>query len=220
LLANVDNPLEDTRVKLYYSPGACSLSPHIVAKEAGIPLTLVKVNTKTKTIKAEGDFWAVNPKGYVPALELDNGEILTEGPAIVQYLADLRPASKLAAENGSFARVRLQEALSYLTSEIHKSYSPLFKPDVSAAVREERIAYLRKRYALIEQQLEGRQYLFGDEFTAADAYLFVLTNWARSLKIDLSEFPNLLAFQKRVGSRRAVLEALRDEGLIKEAKVA
>ncbi len=207
-------------MKLYYSPGACSLSPHIVANEAGIPLDLVKVDTKSKTIAREGDYWDVNPKGYVPALELDDGEVLTEGPAIVQYLADRAPQAELAPANGSFERVRLQETLNYLTSEIHKSYSPLFRPDVLPAVREERLAYLTKRYALIEKQLEGRKYLSGDRFTVADAYLFTLTRWARAVKLDLSGFPNLEAFQKRVGSRKAVLEALRAEGLITDSKAA
>jgi glutathione S-transferase len=207
-------------MKLYFSPGACSLSPHIVATEAGIPLELVKVDTGTKAIHREGDYWDVNPKGYVPALELDDGEVLTEGPAIVQYLADTRPAAGLAPANGTFARVRLQEMLNYITSEIHKSYSPLFRPDVLAAVREERLAYLKKRYALLEKRLAGRQYLFGGQFTVADAYLFVVTNWARGVKLDLAEFPNLQAFQKRVGSRKAVLRAMRAEGLIPDVKAA
>ncbi len=207
-------------MKLYYSPGACSLSPHIVANEAGLPLELVKVDMKTKTIAREGDFRDVNPKGYVPALALADGAVLTEGPAIVQYLADLAPAAALAPANGSFARVRLQETLNYLTSEIHKSYSPLFKPDVLPAVREERLAYLTQRYALVEKQLEGRKYLFGDGFTVADAYLFTLTRWARAVKLDLSGFPNVEAFQERVGSRKAVVEAMRAEGLIPDSKAA
>jgi glutathione S-transferase len=207
-------------MKLYFSPGACSLSPHIVANEAGVPLTLVKVDTKTKTIARDGDFWEINPKGYVPALELDDGQVLTEGPAIVQYLADLVPAAGLAPANGSFERVRLQETLNYLTSEIHKAYSPLFKDDVLPVVREERLEYLKRRYALIEKQLEGRSYLFGDRFTVADAYLFTLTRWARAVKLDLSGFANLEAFQKRVGSRKAVLAALRAEGLIADSKAA
>jgi glutathione S-transferase len=204
-------------MKLYFSPGACSLSPHIVASEAGIPLELVKVDVKTKTVVREGDYWDVNPKGYVPALELDDGELLTEGPAIVQYLADLAPATGLAPANGTFARVRLQEMLNYITSELHKTYSPLFNPELAPVVREERLAYLRKRYALLEKRLEGRKHLFGDGFTVADAYLFVITNWARGVKFDLSDFPNLQAFQKRVGSRKAVLKAMRAEGLIKDA---
>ena len=207
-------------MKLYFAPGACSLSPHIVAAEAGIPLDLVKVDVATKTVARDGDFWDVNPKGYVPALVLDDGAVLTEGPAIVQYLADLAPAAALAPANGSFERVRLQEMLNYLTSEIHKSYSPLFKADVLPAVREERLAYLTKRYAIIEQQLEGRKYLSGDHFTVADAYLFTLTRWARAVKLDLSGFPNLEAFQKRVGNRKAVIEAMRAEGLIPDSKAA
>jgi glutathione S-transferase len=204
-------------MKLYYAPGACSLAPHIVANEAGIPLELVKVDTKTKTIAREGDYWEVNPKGYVPALELDNGEVLTEGPAILQFLADRTPASQLAPANGSFERVRLQEMLNYITSELHKTYSPLFKPDVLPTVREERLDYLRKRYALLERMLDGRKYLFGDRFTVADAYLFAVTNWARSVQLDLTEFANLRAFQKRVGGRKAVLQTMRAEGLIKDA---
>jgi glutathione S-transferase len=207
-------------MKLYYSPGACSLSPHIVANEAGIPLELAKVDVQSKTIAREGDYWHVNPKGYVPALELEDGQVLTEGPAIVQFLADRAPNSGLAPANGTFERVRLQEILNYLTSEIHKSYSPLFRPDVLPAVREERLAYLAKRYALVDKQLEGRRYLLGDRFTVADAYLFTLTRWARAVKLDLSGFPNLEAFQKRVGSRKAVLEAMRAEGLIPDSKAA
>ena len=207
-------------MKLFYSPGACSLSPHIVAQEAGIDLELVKVDTKTKTIAAEGDFWAINPKGYVPAIELDNGEVLTEGPAIVQYLADLKPDSKLAPANGTWARTRLQETLNYITSEIHKSYSPLFNPKTPEDVRTERKEYLRRRYALLDKQLEGRKYLFGDQFTVADAYLFVVTNWARGTKVDLSEFTNLQAFQQRVAARPAVRAAMQAEGLIPAEKAA
>ena len=202
-------------MKLYYAPGACSLSPHIVATEAGIPLALVKVDTKSKTVVTEGDYLAVNPKGSVPALELDNGEILTEGPAIVQYLADLKPESRLAPPNGTLPRYRLQEMLNYITSEIHKSYSPLFNPPVLPQVREERAAYLRKRYALLDKQLAGRKYLFGDQFTVADAYLFVVTRWAAAVKVDLSDYGNVQAFQKSVGARPAVQDAMKAEGLIK-----
>ena len=207
-------------MKLFYSPGACSLSPHIVAQEAGIDLQLVKVDTKTKTIATDGDYWAINPKGYVPAIEAENGEVLTEGPAIVQYLADLRPGSNLAPANGTWARTRLQETLNYITSEIHKSYSPLFNPKTPEEVRTERKEYLRKRYALLDKQLEGRNYLFGDQFTIADAYLFVVTNWARGVKLDLSDFTNLLAFQERVAARPAVQAAMRVEGLIQADKAA
>ena len=206
-------------MKLYYSPGACSLSPHIVASEAGIPLELVKVNTKTKTVNGDGDYLAINPKGSVPALELDNGEILTEGPAIVQFLADLKPESGLAPANGTLPRYRLQETLNYITSEIHKSYSPLFNPKTTDDVRRERGEYLQRRYALLDKQLEGRKYLFGEQFTVADAYLFVVTNWASIVKIDLSGYANIQAFQKTVAARPAVQAAMKAEGLIKD-KVA
>jgi glutathione S-transferase len=200
-------------MKLFYSPGACSLSPNIVAREAGIELRLQKVDTKTKTVAVEGDFWAINPKGYVPALELDNGEILTEGPAIVQYLADLKPESRLAPSAGTLERYRLQEMLGYLNSEIHKTYSPLFRPTTAPEVRAERLEYLRKRYDLIDQRLEGRQYLFGDTFTVADAYLFTLTRWAGAVKLDLSGFTHLQEFQARVAARPAVKAAMGAEGL-------
>ena len=155
-------------MKLYYSPGACSLAPHIVAHEAGIPLTLEKVDTKTKLTAGGVDFTTINPKGYVPALELDNGELLTEGPVISQYLADLKPESGLAPPNGTLARYRLQETLGYINSEIHKSFSPLFNPAVSPEVRQDRIDYLRKRFGLIERMLGNSPWLTGDSFTVAD----------------------------------------------------
>ena len=198
-------------MKLYYSPGACSLSPNIVAHEAGIPLELVKVDTKAKTLAGGGDYWKVNPKGYVPALEISPGEVLTEGPAIVQYLADQKPQSGLAAANGTLERYRQQEMLGYINSEIHKSYSPLFSPDTPQQAKDERHAYLKKRYALLDQQLAGRDYLFGDKFTVADAYLFTVTNWAGYVKLDLSGLGNLAAFQKRVAARPAVQAAMQAE---------
>ena len=202
-------------MKLFYASGACSLSPHIVAHEAGIPLELQKVDLKSKAMRTEGDYLAVNPKGYVPALELDNGELLTEGPVIVQYLADLKPESQLAPPPSSFARYRLQEMLGYINSELHKSYSPLFNPATPAETRAERQAYLLRRYTVVEKQLQGRAYLFGDRFSVADAYLFTVTNWARMVKVDLSQFPNVLAFQERAAVRPAVQAAMRAEGLIK-----
>jgi glutathione S-transferase len=207
-------------MKLYYTPGTCALAPHIVALEAGIPLELVKVDLKSKTVRNVGDFWAINPKGYVPALELDDGERLTEGPAIMQYLADLKPASRLAPGNGTFARVRLQEMLNYITAEIHKTYSPLFSPDVLPQVRDDRLAYLRKRYAYLENLLEGRNYLLGEQISIADFYHFTVTRWARGVKLDLSEFPRLEGLQKRIGSRKSALQAMREEGLIPEDKAA
>jgi glutathione S-transferase len=201
-------------MRLFYASGACSLSPHIVAREAGIEVVLQKVDLKTKTIATEGDFLAINPKGSVPALELDNGEILTEGPTIVQYLADLKPQSGLAPPSGTMARYRLQEMLGYINSELHKSYSPLFRPETPPQTRSERQEYSIRRYALPDKQLEGRQYLFGDTFTVADAYLFTVTSWAQHVKLDLSQFANLQAFQRRVAARPAVQAAMKAEGLI------
>jgi glutathione S-transferase len=204
-------------MKLYYSPGACSLSPHIVAHEIGLPLTLERVDGKAKRTETGRDFWQINPKGYVPALELDNGELLTEGPAIVQYLADQKGDAKLAPPNGTLARSRLQEMLGYINSEIHKSYSPLFKDDTPEVTRAERKAYLARRYELIEKILAKQSWLLGEQFTVADAYLFTVTRWAEFVKLDLSAFPALLAFQARVAARPAVQAAMTSEGLIKKA---
>ena len=204
-------------MKLYYTSGACSLSPHIVALEAGITLPLEKIDGKAKRTENGDDFWQINPKGYVPALRLDDGELLTEGPAIVQYLADLKPESGLAPANGTLARYRLQEMLGYINSELHKSYSPLFKPDTPEVTRAERKDYLLRRYQLIEDALSKQPWLLGDHFTAADAYLFTVTNWAKHVDLDLSGLPALLAFQKRVAERPAVQKAMQEEGLIKAA---
>jgi glutathione S-transferase len=201
-------------MKLYYSPGACSLAPHIVAHEVGIPLELVRVDTKSHQTAGGEDFYAINPKGYVPALKLDDGSILTEGPVVAQFLADRKPDAKVMPAPGSLERYRIQEMMGYINSEIHKTYSPLFGK-ISPEAREERVAYLLKRYTLVEKHLEGREWLVGDSFSPADAYLFTVTNWAGYLKIDLSAFPNLLAFQKRVGARPAVQAAMKAEGLLK-----
>lgn len=201
-------------MKLYYSPGACSLSPHIVASELGIALELEKVDTKTKLTETGANFVEINPKGYVPALVLDNGDVLTEGPAIVQYLADLKPEANLIPANGTLPRYHLQSMLGYINSEIHKNYSPLFNPNTTAEARTEKSDYLRKRYALLETRLTNQDFLFGDQFTVADSYLFVVTNWANYLKLDLSGFPALMAFQKRVASRPGVQTAMRAEKLI------
>jgi glutathione S-transferase len=204
-------------MKLYYSPGACSLSPNIVAREAGIALDLVKVDLGAKKIAVDGDYLALNPKGYVPALQLEDGSILTEGPAIVQYLGDRKPESGLVPANGTPERYRMQEMLGYINSEIHKAYSPLFNQETPAATVEDRKAHLKKRYKLLDDRLAGRQYLFGDKFSAADAYLFTVTNWAGYVKLDLSEYANLTAFQKRVSARPAVQEAMRAEKQEKQA---
>jgi glutathione S-transferase len=201
-------------MKLYYAPGACSLSPHIVAREAGIDLELEKVDTKSHTYNGGSDFYKVNPKGYVPALEIGAGEVLTEGPAIVQYLGDQKPQSGIVPPAGSSERYRLQEMLGYINSEIHKTYSPLFgKP--SDEVAHERREYLKKRYAYLEGVLATQQYLVGNKFSAADAYLFTVTNWSKYVNLDLSGYPNLQEFQKRVAARPAVQQAMKEEGLVK-----
>ncbi|WP_437746534.1 glutathione transferase GstA [Sorangium sp. So ce302] len=200
-------------MKLYFSPGACSLSPHVVAREVGIELTLDKVDLASKKTSSGRDFSAINPKGYIPALELDGGEVLTEGPAIVQYLADQKPEAKLVPPPGTMARYRVQEMLGYINSELHKTYSPLFNPKTSPEQRQERGEYLRKRYGVIEAALAKGPYLFGEQFTVADAYLFTVTNWSNFVKLDLSALPNLLAYQRRVAARPAVQGAMRAEGL-------
>jgi glutathione S-transferase len=202
-------------MKLYYAPGACSLSPHIVAHEADIELDLEKVDLKSKKTASGKDFLTINPKGYVPALELDNGQVLTEGPAIVQYLADQKPNAGLAPPNGTLERYRLQEMLAFISSEIHKTYGPLFNPQVSPEVREERLEYLRKRFGFIDKALAGKSFLLGERFSVADAYLFVMVRWADYMKLDLSSFGNIKAFQQRAAGRPAVQAALKAEGLLK-----
>ena len=202
-------------MKLFYAAGACSLSPHIVAREAGLELQLEKVDLKAKKTASGGDYLALNPKGYVPALQLDSGEVLTEGPAIVQYLGDQAPGAGIVPANGTMERYRLQETLGFINSEVHKNYSPLFDPATPEPTRAAAIDKLKKRYALFEKRLDGKQYLFGDRFTAADAYLFTVTNWAGPVKLDLSGFPNLAAFQARVAARPAVQAAMKAEGLVK-----
>ena len=202
-------------MKLYYSPGACSLSPHIVAREAGIELELIKVDTKTKKLEDGGDYWQVNAKGYVPALRLDNGQLLTEGPAIVQYLADQKPASGLVPAAGSFERYRVQEWLNFITTEIHKNFSPLFNPAASADWKEGAKANLAKRFGFIATHLEGKQYLMGDQFTVADAYLFTVANWGQFVGVDIGQWPAVKAFHARVAARPKVQEALKAEGLLK-----
>ena len=202
-------------MKLYYSPGACSLSPHIVAREAGIELELIKADTKTKKLEDGGDYWQVNAKGYVPALRLDNGQLLTEGPAIVQYLADQKPASGLVPAAGSFERYRVQEWLNFITSEIHKNFSPLFNPAASADWKEAAKANLAKRFGFVANHLEGKQYLMGDQFTVADAYLFTVANWGQFVGVDIGQWPAVKAFHARVAARPKVQEALKAEGLLK-----
>jgi glutathione S-transferase len=202
-------------MKLFYSPGACSLSPHIVLRETGLEAELVKVDLRAHTTADGTDFYTVNPKGYVPVLELDSGERLTEGPAIVQYLADQKPAAHLAPAAGTLPRYRLQEWLNYLSTEIHKSFSPLFNPKTLPEVREAALASFKPRLEYLVRSLDGRDYLMGTGFTVADAYLFTLLNWAGFVKLDLAPYPQLKAYQARVAARPAVQAALRAEGLIK-----
>jgi len=202
-------------MKLYFAPGACSLSPHIVLHEAGIAAETEKVDLGSKKTASGADFLKINPKGYVPTLQLDDGTLLTEGPAIVQYLADQRPAAKLAPENGSLPRYQLQELLNFISTEIHKSYSPLFKPNSTPEMKQAFIELLQRRYDVVEQTLAKHQYIAGDQFTVADAYLFTVTNWSRVVKVDLfSNRPNLAAYMQRVAERPAVQSAMRAEGLI------
>jgi glutathione S-transferase len=185
-----------------------------VARELGIPFELKKVNNKEKTVEGGGDYWQVNPRGYVPALELDNGQVLTEGPAIVQYLADQKPEAGLAPKNGTIERYRLQEWLNFLTSEVHKQFSPLFKPNTPEDYKPIARQIIATRFDWLDRELAGKDYLTGKQFTVADAYLFVLLNWTRPTQIDLSKWPNLAAFQKRVGARPKVKEAMQAEGLL------
>ena len=201
-------------MKLYYAPGVCSMSPHIVAREAGIPITLVKVDNKNKKTETGEDYRAINPKGYVPLLELDNGVRLTEGPAIVQYLADLAPASKLAPPNGTLERYQLQEWLNFITSEVHKQFSPLFDPTMPEEAKEKFRTQLAARFDWLVEQLQGREYLMGS-FTAADAYLFAVLGWTKFTGPDLARWPVLQEYVARIAARPRVQEVLRAEGLLK-----
>jgi glutathione S-transferase len=199
-------------MKLYYSPGACSLSPHIVALEAGIPIELEKVDIREHKTASGEDFYKINPKGYVPALKLDDGRFLTEGPAIVQYLADQKPGANLAPANGTFERYKLQEWLGFINSEIHKNFAPLFGA-ASDDVKADAKAKIAKRFTYVDGELAGKHFLMGEQFTVADAYLFVMLTWAHHLKIALPA--NLTAFFGRVAQRPHVHQAMKDEGLVK-----
>ncbi|MBF6631637.1 MAG: glutathione transferase GstA [Comamonas sp.] len=203
-------------MKLYFSPGACSLSPHIVALEAGLPCETIKASTKTHQLDDGTDFYRINPLGYVPFLVLDDGQTLREGPVIVQYLADQAPEKKLLPAVGSMERYRVLEWLNFIGTELHKSFGPLFKPDTPQDYKPITIKALRGRYEWVEQQLAGKDYLMGSQFTVADAYLFTVSNWAKHVGLDLSDLPQLQAYLARVGSRPAVQAALRAEGLLKD----
>jgi len=202
-------------MKLYYSPGACSLSPHIVAREAGVPVELVKVDLRARKLGDGADYTRINGKGYVPALALDDGTVLTEGPAIVQYLADRRPEAGLAPANGTLERYRLQEWLNFLTSEIHKSFSPLFNPAAADGWKQPARENIARRFDWIAERLGPNAYLTGERFTVADAYLFTLLNWCQWTGVDLARWPALQDYHARIAARPKVQEALRAEGLAK-----
>ncbi|HWJ37117.1 MAG TPA: glutathione transferase GstA [Steroidobacteraceae bacterium] len=202
-------------MKLYYKSGACSLSPHIVLLEAGLTFTLEQVDLKTKKTETGADYWSINSKGGVPALVLDDGHTLTEGAAIVQYLADQKPESGLAPRAGSFERYRLMELLNYIASEVHKGFSPLFNPSISADSKAAAIANLDKKFQWLTDTLGNKTFLMGDAFTVADAYLFTVLSWSSRVGIDLAKWHVLTAYLARVGHRPKVQEALKAEGLIK-----
>jgi glutathione S-transferase len=202
-------------MKLYYSPGACSLSPHIVAREAGIAIDLEKVDLKAKKLANGSDYNAVNPKGYVPLLELDNGQRLTEVPVIVQYLADQKPASGLAPMAGTMERYRLQEWLNFIASELHKTWGAFFNPKIGGDWKQATLDRLGLRLDYLAKQLDGKQYLMGERFTVADAYAFTILNWAGMTGVDLGRWPGIKAYHARVAARPKVQEALKAEGLVK-----
>ena len=202
-------------MKLYYTPGACSLSPHIVAREAGIAIDLEKVDLKAKKTSNGSDYYEVNAKGYIPMLEIDGGQRLTEGPAIVQYLADQKPESGLAPRAGTMERYRLQEWLNFITSELHKGFGALFNPKIAGDWKQATLDRLGLRLDYLEKQLEGKSYLMGETFTVADAYLFTILNWASMTGVDLGRWPAAKAYHARVGTRPKVQEALKAEGLVK-----
>ena len=202
-------------MKLYYSPGACSLSPHIVMREAGMAFDMERVDLASHQTETGADFTQINPKGYVPALRLDDGQVLTEGAAIVQYIADLHPEAGLAPKPGTLERTRLHEYLNYIAAEYHKAFVPLFTSDATEAAKAAAVNNVGRRLDYFEKIFsDGRAYLMGDKFSVADAYLFVVSNWTKPTGISLDKWPNVTAFVARVAGRGKVQDALRAEGLI------
>ncbi len=201
-------------MKLYFSPGACSLSPHIALLESGLPFTTEKVSLRTRLTAGGADFRAINPKGYVPALELADGAVLTEGPVIVQYVADQAPHKELMPARGTAGHYQALEWLNYIGTELHKNYGPLFNPAAGDDAKAGARALLTKRFAYVALMLEGRDFLAGDRFTVADGYLFTVANWAALVHFDMSAWPVLQAYQARIGARPAVQQAMRAEGLL------
>jgi glutathione S-transferase len=204
-------------MKLYYTPGACSLAPHIVAREAGLPISLEKVDLSNYTTESGQDFRAINPKGYVPAIALNDGSLLTEAAALIQYLADQKPEANLAPANGTTERYRLIEWITFISSEVHKGFGPLWNPTTPDSVKTATKERLASRFAYLDERLSKQPYLTGEIFTIADAYLFTVVNWTNFHAIDISSFKNLSAFQARVAARPKVQEALVAEGLLKQA---
>ncbi len=201
-------------MKLYFSPGACSLASHIALLEAGLPFSTERVDLGKKLTASGADFRAINPKGYIPALELGSGNVLTEGPAILQYIADQAPAAQLAPAAGTIERYRVMEWLNFIGTELHKNFSPLFNPSASEDMKTAGRTSLAQRFGYVARMLEGRDYLAGDQFSVADAYLFTVASWSGFVGFDLSDWPVLQAYLARVAARPAVQQALRDEGLL------
>jgi glutathione S-transferase len=203
-------------MRLYTMPGACSLAANIVLREAGIPFDLVKVSHRTHKTSDGVDLNEINSKGYVPALVLDTGELLTENAALLPYIADLAPSAQLAPPNGTLERYRLVEWLAFINSELHKAFSPLFAPNASEDMKQYARGNLAKRLAWLSERLGSKSYLLGERFTVADSYLFVVLSWSGHVAVDLSPWPNLKAFQERVSARPHVVEALTSEGLLRQ----
>jgi len=202
-------------MKLYYAPGACSLASHIALHETGLPFAIEKVDFATKKTAGGDDFMQINPKGYVPAIKLDDGSLLTEGGAILQYIADQKPDSGLAPKAGTMERYRLQEWLTFIGTEIHKTFSPLFNKAAAEEVKTNARNLLTKRLGYVETQLANKPYLMGEKFSVADAYLFVVVNWSNFIGFDLSPFPKLREYMVRVAARPKVQAAMKAEGLMK-----
>jgi glutathione S-transferase len=202
-------------MKLYYSPGACSLSPHIVLRESGLDFEIEKVDLATKKTETGQDFFGISENGYVPALEIEPGVVLTEGPAIVQYIADLVPTKKLAPTNGTMDRYRLQSWLGFINSELHKGFGALFNPATPADYKKIALDTLTTRFGIVEKRLAKHDYLLGSHYSVADVYLFVICSWTGHVGIDLKQWPGITRFNERVGSRPAVQAAMKAEGLLK-----
>jgi glutathione S-transferase len=204
-------------MKLYYSPGACSLAPHIALEESGLSYEAIAAPTKTHQLPDGGDYYKVNPLGYVPLLVLDEERQLREAAVILQFIADLVPTKNLAPANGTFERAKLQEWLNFIATEVHKGFSPLFNPATPTEYKTIVIEKLQQRLQFIDQELAGKNYLMGEQFSVADTYLFTVTNWARLVKVDISSFENLLAYRARLSQRPAFISAMQAEGIYKPA---